>query len=326
MLLYSLIYALSVTLIYYNFGSSAARTARLALVMERGGWIELLYVMVAMFGLYFIVFSNDLIENSVSYVIFFLVQIVIFMFLLSIKHRSFNIRQLTFSFCVVLLGIISDVIVRAFSRMFTVEIGFFIYPFCIPVFCFVVSYGLKRIMIFGKGLWSKKNNSFMYLCIFYITFGIFTFISYFIILQLFSIRSRPLFVVSFIVFLFYITSSVITLIIYSRYIETKYEGIRKKEELSSLMRYAAEIESSYDKLRKIRHDYKNILLSIPDAPLYNKFQRLFEENFEVMDKQDHIGSLRNIENLPVKSILSSKMIHFINDKMEISVDVIGRIK
>ena len=90
----------------------------------------------------------------------------------------------------------------------------------------------------------------------------------------------------------------------------------------------------YDDLRRFRHDYKNILLSLEDViktgtieqvqQLFNQIVLPTNDNLEL--RTAVLGHLKNIENLEIKSLVYSKVITAINQQINVTVEVADPIK
>ena len=122
-------------------------------------------------------------------------------------------------------------------------------------------------------------------------------------------------------------------------ISTKYFAYRdlatsQAIELQNLQTYTSHIETMYDDLRRFRHDYKNILLSLEDViktgtieqvqQLFNQIVLPTNDNLEL--RTAVLGHLKNIENLEIKSLVYSKVITAINQQINITVEVADPIK
>ncbi|MBC8743393.1 GHKL domain-containing protein [Lactobacillus sp. Marseille-P7033] len=105
-------------------------------------------------------------------------------------------------------------------------------------------------------------------------------------------------------------------------------------ELENLSQYTSHIESMDDKLRRFRHDYKNILLSLNDA-VENKnidqvsdiFKRVvIPTNTKVEIRTSVLSRLANVENLEIKSLLYSKTIQAIDKGIKVELEIENPIK
>ncbi|MEK5271193.1 GHKL domain-containing protein [Aeribacillus sp. FSL K6-8394] len=120
---------------------------------------------------------------------------------------------------------------------------------------------------------------------------------------------------SLLFFLIYLSISIITFIIYAIHLKKQFNLQKKVKEFESLMKYTSEIEKQYQNMRKFRHDYQNILLSIEifisekDLEGLKKYYEevlkptskfLYENNFK-------LGNLSKIKIKELKSIFASKL-------------------
>ncbi|MGY3749650.1 sensor histidine kinase [Vagococcus acidifermentans] len=95
----------------------------------------------------------------------------------------------------------------------------------------------------------------------------------------------------------------------------KYEQQLKEQELSHLKKYTDKLEQSQERLRKFRHDYKNLLLSLKetvdinaDADFADKIQELevYSDAYLSSTKFDY-PHLKNVKNDYLKSLLIAKL-------------------
>lgn len=105
-------------------------------------------------------------------------------------------------------------------------------------------------------------------------------------------------------------------------------------ELNHLSQYTSHIEAMYDELRRFRHDYKNILLSLSDA-VENKnidqvsdiFKRVvIPTNVNVETQTSVLGKLSDVKDLEVKSLIYSKTIEAIDKGIKVEIEIEKPIK
>lgn len=105
-------------------------------------------------------------------------------------------------------------------------------------------------------------------------------------------------------------------------------------ELTNLQAYTSHIETMYDDLRRFRHDYKNVLLSLEGAvssgdikEVQDIFQRVVKPTNTNLDDQTAVLShLENIKNIEIKSLVYNKVMTAINDHIDVSVEVVEPFK
>lgn len=120
----------------------------------------------------------------------------------------------------------------------------------------------------------------------------------------------------------------------TRYYYYKNLTVIQDTELTNLQAYTSHIETMYDDLRRFRHDYKNVLLSLEGAvssgnikEVQDIFQRVVKPTNANLDDQTAVLShLENIEDIEIKSLVYNKVMTAINDHIDISVEVVEPFK
>lgn len=110
--------------------------------------------------------------------------------------------------------------------------------------------------------------------------------------------------------------------------------VNQAVELRNLQTYTSHIEAMYDDLRRFRHDYKNILLSLQDTiknGTIDQVRKMFDQivlptNDNVEIRTAVLGHLANIEDLEIKSLVYSKVMAAINKQIDVTVEVVDPIK
>ncbi|CAM4082817.1 hypothetical protein BAMA_16690 [Bacillus manliponensis] len=116
-------------------------------------------------------------------------------------------------------------------------------------------------------------------------------------------------------FFLYLMLLIFTITIYSRHVKKQFETKRKEEEYDSLKKYTSEIEMQYQNMRKFRHDYQNILLSIEMFILEKDVEGLKKYYEEVLkptsiyldENNFKLENLSKIKIKELKSIFASKL-------------------
>lgn len=140
--------------------------------------------------------------------------------------------------------------------------------------------------------------------------------------------------VYFLILILYMVITMATMKISANYFAYRDLANNQAVELANLQIYTSHIESMYDDLRRFRHDYKNILLSLRDAiqtGTIEDVRRLFNEivlptNNNVEIRTAVLGHLKNIKDLEVKSLVYSKVIAAIEQQIDVTVEVVDPIK
>lgn len=115
----------------------------------------------------------------------------------------------------------------------------------------------------------------------------------------------------------------------TNYVKYQQLSVYLSDELTSLAEYTSHIESMYDDLRRFRHDYKNLLLSLDDAiqakdigevtAIYNRVIK--PSQVEAAPDQPVLGHLSNIQSVEVKSLIYSKVMTAINHGIKVEIEV-----
>lgn len=244
----------------------------------------------------------------------------------AVQNKKFSLRFLLLGFYVQVIYFISDTLARAFSRTFDISLSNTIYWLCIPVFSYVVSFLVRKAIEIIKNL-PIKFNKMLWVCILINIFYLIIFCIFFIILNYYEIHHIAIFIGLIFLFLCTSVSSYLMFIFYGKYTKEKYSALLKEEELNNLMEYATIIEDTYINMQSIKHDFNNVLISInsiENSEAKDKFRNIVEESLAAVDF-DYMAKLGCIENIAVKSLLSSKIIRFLNHKIVIDLKIVQKI-
>lgn len=137
------------------------------------------------------------------------------------------------------------------------------------------------------------------------------------------------FIEAIIVTLAFISIIILSLIFYRQGLKESLEKELLKRELENLKAYSEEIENVTKEMRAFKHDYKNILLSLNEYIENNKWDNLKvyfkQEVFNYTDDIDkdnlRFSLLSNIKILPLKSLISSKIIKAKGLNIEVFIDI-----
>jgi len=134
-------------------------------------------------------------------------------------------------------------------------------------------------------------------------------------------------------FFLYLFLSIFTIMVYAMHLKNQFETKRKEEEYESLKKYTSEIEKQYKNMRKFRHDYQNILISmevfILDKDirgLKDYYEKILKPTAKYLDENNFkLENLSKIKIKELKSIFASKLMLAqelgINAKFEANTDV-----
>ncbi|WP_282919741.1 sensor histidine kinase [Ignavigranum ruoffiae] len=133
-------------------------------------------------------------------------------------------------------------------------------------------------------------------------------------------------------FIFFIIYSLLTgviLFVYMR-INRQHQKIKEKHiEFQALQNYTQSIEQSYNTLRKFRHDYKNMMISL-DALLeegnleaIQKFikQDLQGEANKLLATRNNLDDLSNLNISPLKGLILAKLWQVDSQKIEVKLEI-----
>jgi len=111
---------------------------------------------------------------------------------------------------------------------------------------------------------------------------------------------------------------VLLLVIYSEYlknVKTEYEVQKQRTQIQNDTRYMSEIEAHYNELRRFRHDYQNMLISIDEYLKTDDLKGLreyYQKNLapvshRVLKEKYNLEDLSRVKVKSIKSILFSKL-------------------
>lgn len=137
-------------------------------------------------------------------------------------------------------------------------------------------------------------------------------------------------------FIIFLYGLVLTLVIHytTRYFNYQSLAANQTVELENLQTYTSHIEAMYDDLRRFRHDYKNILLSLGSAIHQgdiNAAQQVYDQvviptNDEVEARTMVLSHLTNILDLEIKSLVYGKVMEALDQGIRVEVEVVDPIK
>ena len=125
---------------------------------------------------------------------------------------------------------------------------------------------------------------------------------------------------------------VLLLVIYSEYlknVKTEYEVQKQRTQIQNDTRYMSEIEAHYNELRRFRHDYQNMLISIDEYLKTDDLKGLreyYQKNLapvshRVLKEKYNLEDLSRVKVKPIKSILFSKLSYAQSQEIEVHFDL-----
>ncbi|PLS39238.1 hypothetical protein CYV26_03230 [Carnobacterium maltaromaticum] len=121
---------------------------------------------------------------------------------------------------------------------------------------------------------------------------------------------------------------------YNEIVKKRIENIKKEEMIHAAEQFNLEVEKQNNEIKKFKHDYRNILLSL-DYFIEQKEWGKLREYYEITIKESQknlqktnftLSSINNLVNFELKSILQTKLLNVQENGIELNVTVIGEIK
>jgi len=127
----------------------------------------------------------------------------------------------------------------------------------------------------------------------------------------------------FLVVAFVVVTSII-LLIYVNFVNAKYERRQKETEQRNLQYYTENLEQQYAAIRKFKHDYQNILLSLNSyiedgdlEKLKQYYSSIVKMTSETITSEDFaLENLSKIKAREIKSILAAKLMMAQNNEIK----------
>ncbi|MDE4426345.1 histidine kinase [Lactiplantibacillus plantarum] len=121
-------------------------------------------------------------------------------------------------------------------------------------------------------------------------------------------------------------------IIYNEYlnnVKSKYEVQKQRIQIQNDTRYMNEIEAHYNELRRFRHDYQNMLISIDEylkTDDLEGLQEYYQKNLapvsnRVLKEKYNLEDLSRVKVKSIKSILFSKLSYAQSQEIEVHFDL-----
>lgn len=276
-------------------------------------------------------FSNQF-KQATTIILFF---IIIFLLLLFSQNKWLNLSCALFGyiFCVT-LNYLCIWIAQFFLHMNLMQMAeshflslVFSTVFCL--LCFIITKVLKKFLIYHLKIDTLLTDS-------YLNFTIFLslmFLSGIYILN-FSYGEFMGYSYSIIAFsgiLYLLLFTTIAVLMYNIYRKTlneeKYQN--KLLQYDNLQVYTSELEKLYSSMRQFKHDYINILTTLSayidqenTVELKEYFHsKILPASHDFSDSDTKLGTLSNIKILPLKSLLSSKIIRSLELDIKTEIEI-----
>lgn len=131
------------------------------------------------------------------------------------------------------------------------------------------------------------------------------------------------------VFIVYILILMIVFYFFIYFINKESDIKLKQEQLNNISEYTKSLECFYNDMRKFRHDYLNVLLSMSiyiDSNDIEGLKKYFYDEIYPMDKiiisnNDKLGLLKSINIVELKGLLASKIIRAQELGISINIDI-----
>ncbi|EOH87369.1 sensor histidine kinase [Enterococcus villorum] len=106
-----------------------------------------------------------------------------------------------------------------------------------------------------------------------------------------------------------------------------------REQLEHLKLYAGYLEKNQEKLRRFKHDYKNLLFSLREAALNNRADLVIEQIDLLSDYSEncfksnsfHYSDIKNVKNEYLKSLLISKFHRMENENVHCHFECLAKV-
>ncbi|WP_438760267.1 sensor histidine kinase [Enterococcus sp. AZ194] len=107
----------------------------------------------------------------------------------------------------------------------------------------------------------------------------------------------------------------------------------KDEQITDLTNHVEQIENLYNDIRSFRHDYHNMLISFKESIKTGDIDIIKEsyetilanEQIELQDDKYNLTALSNLKLLPIKGIISAKIIKALQENIQVSLEITNPI-
>lgn len=289
-----------------------------------------------------IILSSGIVLGTV--ITIFTVDVLFFPFILTtfflvdkIRNKRTNLKSglnsvlvlLNFFICDVIANIINTILFDNKSRESI--FGYTFYLILTSVFAITFS----KIIQFTiqKDISRDKTKSYSYYFVLgNVIFSLLIVSLSFITNKVLNVTDVRIYLIDLLLFLAYISSSIFMSYIFNKYTLNEMELSIREEEVERMEEYSKTIEELYENMRKFKHDYKNILLSLYEfieEKKYDDLEKYYKENIleteSYVNSSDYTIKLKNIKITPIKALIASKLIRATNNKINVFVDVSDEI-
>ncbi|ARJ50216.1 quorum-sensing sensor histidine kinase AgrC [Staphylococcus lutrae] len=284
---------------------------------------------------YFLILVGIVIPGLVLYFIFERYSLFYFIlaFFVFYYKRAKALGIISVLITVLILTISSFFGVIVYTYLINLHVNDYVSIVLYTLFFALCCYFLAFILVFVlnkfKLSWLHLNRLYLTLLILALAVGVYVFF-YLMPKSVDTMNEfKTLGVIYFISFLIFALLIIVTTLTIER--EMNYR--RKKQELEDYYKYTLQIEKINNKMRKFRHDYINILLTMSeylredDLPGLKKY---YHEHISPLksDFESHSVKLNGVENLKVreiKGLITTKILQAQEKNIEISVEVADEI-
>lgn len=272
------------------------------------------------------------------------ISILLLLFILIKLDIYFNkvskVLAILTSILVLINYFISDAIVNLFLKAFintslnsTLFISYIILSSILAMILSIILSKLLNINCFNYILNYKnfKFNKQMFL-ILTILFSLFSIAITFITYNILNINDIRIYAINFILFVSYLTCNILMSYFYNQYLIKQTELFNNKMDMERLQEYTTNVENLYNNLRTFKHDYKNILLTL-NHYIENKdidsLEKYYKENILetglLVDTKDYKVKLKNLKNIPIKSLVLANIAKAESQNINIDIEVMEPI-
>ncbi|WP_086429297.1 quorum-sensing sensor histidine kinase AgrC [Staphylococcus cornubiensis] len=287
---------------------------------QRDYIILILGIVIPSIILYFIFGRNSLLYLILCFFIFYF-------------RRAKIIGIITVLLSILILLINDFIATGVFAYLNTYQVNYYlitlIYMVVFALGCYIFSFIVITLFNKLKTSWLYINKLYLIALVLFLASGFIIFFSLLprTVVDIYEFKYLGIvYFISFSVFAILIIATTLT-------IEREINYKRKKQELDDYYKYTVQIEKINNKMRKFRHDYTNILLTMSEY--------LREDDLEGLKKyyHEHISPLKSefesntmrlngIENLKVreiKGLITTKILQAQENDIEITVEVADEI-
>lgn len=254
-------------------------------------------------------------------------------FVNKIKNKNKNGKSLFYAFLVLLNYFIVDSIIRIICVVVFKDNNLHNTYSQITYVAFSSFFTIILSRIIGQAIKSntqgeKSKNYKEYFILGNVLFS-FVIVSISCILnRILNITDARIYIVNLVLFLVCILSSVFLVYIFNMYSLKETEILIKDVEIKRIEEYSKSIEDLYENIRKFKHDYKNILMSLDyyiKEKRYVELEKYYKQNILATEsfviQEDYTIKLKNIKIISLKALLASKLIKASNNKINVFIDI-----